>query len=419
MKKLLPDLPRQAWIVLLGDLLSAVGSGLTLPFLIVYLHRVRGIDLELAGVAVATIGIAALVGNPTAGVLVDRIGARKTLLIGLLVAATGTAAIAFVDTAWEAIAATATHGLGMSLIWPALDSLLAVVVRPEQRSSVFSVRHATMNIGFGIGALVAAAVVSFESTSSFQLLYLLDAASFLLFAPLLLFALRGVGDRPEPDQEGGPARYRIVLRDRIFLRIVVLTALICGAGYAQMATAFPAFATDEGGISAAALGLVFAVNTVAVSVLQLPALRLAQGHRRTALLTLVFILFAAAWAVTLAAGELDGGMQVVAVFALAELIFAVGETLVSPTLTPMVNDLAPDQLRGRYNAVSTLAWTSGFIVGPLVAGTALGSGNSTALFLGLIGVCLLGAVASSRLRPLLPEGVDVVGGWKKERADQV
>ena len=419
MKKLLPDLPRQAWIVLGGDLLSAVGSGLTIPFLIVYLHRVREIELELAGLAVATIGIAALVGNPTAGVLVDRIGARKTLLIGLLVAAAGTAAIAFVDTFWEAIGATATHGLGMALIWPALDSLLAVAVLPEQRSSVFSVRHATMNIGFGVGALVAAAVVSFESTASFQLLYLLDAASFLLFAPLLLVALRGVGDRPEPDHEGRPARYRIVLRDRIFLRIVLLTALICGAGYAQMATAFPAFATDQGGISAAALGLVFAVNTIAVSVLQLPALRLAQGRRRTALLTLVFILFAAAWAVTLAAGELEGGMRVVAVFALAELIFAVGETLVSPTLTPMVNDLAPDQLRGRYNAVSTLAWTSGFIVGPLVAGTALGSGHSTALFLGLIGACLIGAAASYRLGPLLPDGVDVVSGWKKEGADEV
>jgi MFS family permease len=416
--RLLPSLPRQAWIILGGDLLSAVGSGLTIPFLIVYLHRVRGIELELAGLAVATIGIAALVGNPTAGVLVDRIGARRTLLVGLLVAATGTTAIAFVDTFWEAIGATATHGLGMALIWPALDSLLAVAVRPEQRSSVFSVRHATLNTGFGIGALVAAAIVSFESTVSFQALYLLDAASFLLFAPLLL-ALRGVGDRPEPDPDRGPAGYRIVLRDRVFLRVFLITALICGAGYAQMATAFPAFATDQGGISAAALGLVFAVNTAAVSVFQLPALRLAQGRRRTALLMVVFILFAGAWAVTLAAGELGSGAQVVAIFALAELIFAVGETLVSPSLTPIVNDLAPDHLRGRYNAVSTLAWTTGFIVGPLVAGTALGSGHSTALFLGLIGACLIGAAASYRLRPHLPQGVDVVSGWKKERADEV
>jgi len=38
---LLPSLPRQAWVVLGGDFISAVGSGLTLPFLFIYAHRVR------------------------------------------------------------------------------------------------------------------------------------------------------------------------------------------------------------------------------------------------------------------------------------------------------------------------------------------------------------------------------------------
>src|SRR5438874_12860051 len=50
---LVPDLPRNAWIVLSGELLSAIGTGLSLPFFIVYLHRVRGIDLGLAGIIVA------------------------------------------------------------------------------------------------------------------------------------------------------------------------------------------------------------------------------------------------------------------------------------------------------------------------------------------------------------------------------
>src|SRR5262249_39370950 len=38
---LVPALPRQAWTVLGGDFASAVGSGLTLPFLFVYAHHVR------------------------------------------------------------------------------------------------------------------------------------------------------------------------------------------------------------------------------------------------------------------------------------------------------------------------------------------------------------------------------------------
>jgi MFS family permease len=223
-----------------------------------------------------------------------------------------------------------------------------------------------------------------------------------------------VGDKSEPETTEDSLGYRSVFGDRVFLRVVGLTALLCVVGYAQLNTAFPVFATGPGEISAGALGLAFAVNTLAVAVLQLPVLRLAQGRRRTAALVLVFALFAATWAVTLVAGELGGGAAAVAVFVSAAAIFALGETLMSPSVAPMVNDLAPDALRGRYNGLYTLAWTTGFVAGPLLAGAALGAGHATAFFLALIGACGLGALGAYRLRPRLPAGVDLVGPLRTE-----
>src|ERR1700736_3668037 len=356
-----PDLPGNAWIVLVGDTLSAVGTGLSLPFFIVYLHRMRGIDLGVAGAIAATVALAALAGNPTSGVLIDRIGARKTVLVGIMVAAVGTAAIAFVTKPWEAFVAAAASGFGLAVFFPSFDSLLAVAVRPEQRSSAFAVRHATMNIGLGLGSLVAAAIVDFHSIASFQVLYLLDGASFLAFAPLLL-ALKGVGDRPKQELEEDSAGYLRVLQDRVFLRVIGLTALLVTVGFAQLNSALPAFATRPGGISAGGLGLTLGVNSLVVALVALPVLRLTQGLRRTAALMLVFALWAVTWAVTLAAGQLGGGSAAVVVFCAGAAIFALGETLLSPALPPLVNDLAPDRLRGRYNAVNTLALTTGFIL---------------------------------------------------------
>jgi MFS family permease len=322
--------------------------------------------------------------------------------------------MAFVTAPWHAFAAAATTGLGRAVIWPAQDSLLAVTVSSVQRSSVFAVRHATLNTGFGIGGLIAASVVDFDSVLSFQVLYLLDASSSLLFVPLL-FALRGVGARaaPEAGQAADVPRYRTVLRDRAFRRVLVVTVVLCVVGYGSFNAAFPAFATGPGGISAAALGIAFAVNTLAVSLLQLPVLRLARGHRRTAAVVVVFSLWAATWVVTLLAGGLDGTAAVV-LFAGAAAIFALGETLMSPAVPPLVNDLAPDRLRGRYNALYTLAWTTGFILAPLVAGIALGAGQETALFLGLIVACGIGALAAMRLRTAIPAELDVVGGSPRE-----
>ncbi len=406
--RLVPTLPRPAWIILGGDALSAIGTGMTLPFFVVYLHRVRGIELEIAGLAVATIALASLPGNAVGGFLTDRVGARRAVLTGLVLSAVGAASIAFVSAPWEAFAAAAASGFGIAVFFPAFDSLLAVTVESEQRSSVFAVRHATMNSGFGIGGLVAAAIVEFDSVRTFQVLYLIDAASFLAVVPLLL-ALRGIGIRPERDAKSRRAGYRSVLRDRVFLRVVLLTLLLFGLGYAQLNAAFPAFATGPGGIGAKALAIAFAVNTLAVVLLQLPVLRLVQGHRRSAALSLVFALWAVTWAVTLTAGSLGGGAAAVTLFAAAVAIFALGETLMSPSVQPLVNDLAPDQLRGRYNAVYTFALTTGYILGPVIAGAALGAGHANALFLALVAACLAAALGASRLGRSLPAAADLIG----------
>ena len=383
-----PRLPRPAWIVLAGDLLSALGSGLTMPFFIVYLHRVRGIDLTVAGFALATIAIASFAGNVIGGSLADRIGARRALMLGLACSAGGAAWLAFVTSAPAAFGAAATLGLGNSISWPSLDALLATAVGEAQRSSVFAVRHATLNLGFGAGALLAATVVVVGSTHSFQELYLLDGASFALCIPVLAL-VRGVGRAPERAAGG----YRDVFRDRRFLAVWVLAVMFVAFGYSQYSAALPAYATSTGGLSAHALGYVFAANTLGVTVLQLVVLRVAAGLRRTTMLACAAAAFAAAWAIAIGGGH-GGGVET---FALAMLVLALGETLISPALAPIVNDLAPDHLRGRYNGTFILAYTTGFAIGPVLAGGGLRVGDGTPYFVFLVVGCATACAWALRL----------------------
>jgi MFS family permease len=395
---LLPRLPRPAWIVLGGDLVSALGTGLTLPFFIVYLHRIRGIDLTVASLALATIALASFAGNVIGGSLADRFGARRALMLGLVCSAGGTAWLAFVTTAPAAFGAAATLGLGNSIAWPSLDSLLATAVDQEQRSSVFAVRHATLNLGLGVGALLAATVVVVASTRSFQELYLLDGASFALCIPLLVL-VPGVGRAPE-HAEGG---YRDVFRDRGFLAVWVLGVMFVAFGYSPYSAALPAYATSTGGLSPHSLGYVFAANMLGVAGLQLVVLRVAGGLRRTTMLACAAVAFAAAWAIAIAGGH-GGG---VAAFAAAMFVLALGETLISPALAPIVNDLAPDHLRGRYNGTFVLAYTVGFAVGPVLAGGGLRIGDGTPYFVFLVAGCVVACAWALRLgrvaTPAVPE----------------
>ena len=63
-RRLLPPLSRPLWLLQAGGLVNAVGDGLVLPFLVIYLHNVRSIGLATAGLIT--------VGRLTAGVIVER-----------------------------------------------------------------------------------------------------------------------------------------------------------------------------------------------------------------------------------------------------------------------------------------------------------------------------------------------------------
>lgn len=401
--RLVPALPRPAWIVLGGDALSAVGTGLSLPFLLVYLSQVRHLDLSVAGLAAAMIPLTSFAGNPLGGWLADRVGPRNAVVAGLVVAAAGSVSVALVGQAWHAFLATGLAGLGAGIVWPAQDALLATTVDPDQRSSVFSVRHATFNAGLGTGALIAAAIANLSRPGSFTALYLLDAASFLAFVPLLLTLSPRAGQAPPrpatPTRAGG---YRTVFADRTFRWVWGLTALVVAASYGQYHSGFPAYAARPGGIDAAALGFAFAANALTVVAAQLLVLRLVAGRRRTTVLQLACAGWAIAWILTITAGQLGPTTSAVVGFTAAMIVFGLAETLLSPTLPAIVNDLAPDDLRGRYNGAATLAWTTGFLTGPPLAGLALDAGAGTLLFLTLITACVAAGAAARRLARRLP-----------------
>jgi len=405
---LVPDLPRPAWVVLGGDFASAVGSGLTLPLLFVYAHQVRHLADGAAGLVVATIALASLAGNPAGGALADRYTPRRALMAGLAVAAAGSAALALARTAAELFAAAGLLGLGVSVIWPAQDALLASLAGPAHRSAVFAVRHACLNAGLGLGALAAAAAVIVTRPVTFTAVYLADAASFLAFVPVLA-RLRPPEPTASPPRHASqppaprPRRtgFRQVLADKAFVRVWALTAILVTVSFGQSQSSFAGYTTRPGGIGPHGLALAFAANTLTVLAAQLLILRRLAGHRRTTAAALAAVAWAASWAIVTVGGHLSGAAADTA-FAAAMVIFALGECLLSPTLPAIINDLAPPGAAGRYNGLGALAFTTGFLAGPATAGAALGAGQGTALFAALAAACAAAAAAALRLGRWLP-----------------
>ncbi len=376
---------------------SRFGTGLTLPFTLILLHEVRGIPLPTVGLLLALPGVVGLAAVPFSGALIDRVGPRRVLRICLVLQAVGTTATVLAHTPAQAGPALLVTGLGLGPSFPAGNALLTGLLdSPEQGGRAFGIQFTVINAAIGVGTLVGATVVDVHRATTFLVLYFACATSCLIEYALLPPPVRRVAAQDEE-----PPSYREVWRDPTFRQVCAISFLLAMTGYAALDSGLPAFARVDARVSPATVALAYTVNTVLIVSLQLPVLRWIGGWRRTRALAVGAGLWAMSWAL------LGLAHSTITVLAFAAL-FGLGEVFQSPATQPLVNALAPDRLRGRYNALSGAMFSIAFVVSPALSGFLIGNGLGNVWIVGLCGGSVLTAGAVLRLRGRLSAAQDGV-----------
>lgn len=395
-------LPAAARRMILGTGLSAVGTGLTLPFTLILLHEVRGFPLPTTGLLLGIPGVVGLAAVPLSGALVDRFGPRSVLRAALLLQVLANLLLAHATTVPAAAAALVPLGLGLGPSFPAASALLSGLVNgAEAQSRAFGMQFTVLNAGIGMAALAGAAVADVDRPSTFVLLFTANAALTALFAALV--PPRLAPPVRDGDTDAAPG-YREVLADPAFRLVLVVSLLLALSGYAALDSGLPAYARVVGHISPGVIALVFSVNTAVIVLGQLLMLRLLAGRRRSTALIGAAALWGLSWAVLGALALLPAGGPRVAAALVFGGVFGLGETLMAPVLSPLVNALASPRLRGRYNALSGASFSVAFVVAPAVSGLLIGYGLGAVWIALLLGGCAGVVVASRRLRGrLTPE----------------
>jgi len=398
LRSLRPQLPRPVWLLEAGGVANSVGNGIAIPFLIIYLHGVRDFGLGTAGLVVSTLFGAGLIAGPVCGRLVDRIGARSTLMGSLALMAAGYGGFPFVHHPWQAFGLALIAGIGNGGFAPSHSSLLAALTSREQRNVAYALHRATDNLGFGVGALAGGLIATTQVPSSFNVLFALDAATFIAFIVLLAF-VPSPKLLPEAARAGG--KYAEVLRDRTFVWLLVVIAVLVTAAYAQVSTVLPPYAKEHASVSEAGIGVIFFVNTLVIVAAQLPLAKAYEGRRRLRALAFASLLFVLTSLTIVATGLwLDHSAAVVTLCG-AIVVFSVAECIHGAMQNPLIADLAPEHLLGRYMALRTTSWQVGFLIGPAL-GSLLLAAAPTALWLGAAAACGAAAAASLLLDRRIP-----------------
>ncbi|MFE9686441.1 MDR family MFS transporter [Streptomyces sp. NPDC006285] len=372
-------LPREFWWLWTSTLVNRLGAFVA-TFMALYLTLDRGYSASYAGLVASLHGLGGVISSLGAGVMTDRLGRRPTLLIAQSSTAVSVALLGFVHDPVSIAAVAFLVGMASNASRPAVQAMMADIVRPEDRVRAFSLNYWAINLGFAVSSTAAGFIAEYSYLAGF----LIEAAMTMACAVVIFVKLPE--SRPEQvrKEPGEPeVGLRTVLRDGRFMSVVglsFLVALIFQQGFVGLPVAMGA-----AGFTPADYGLVIAVNGVLIVVLQIPVTRLIQHRDPRRLLVVSSLLAGYGFGLTAFAGS-------VGVFALTVCVWTLAEIVNAPTQTSIVVRLSPTQGRGRYQGMYTMSWSVAALVAPLMSGVVIDRYGAEWLW----GVCaVVGTVAGA------------------------
>ncbi|MFI2373360.1 MFS transporter [Streptomyces sp. NPDC018833] len=392
-----------------GNALSAFGLGFTVPYLYVYVAQVRDLGATTAGVVLTVFAMAALVALPFTGRVIDRRGPLPVLVGAAVLASVGAAGMGLSDSVAAVVSSAALLGAGTAVMQPALATMIVWCSETTTRTRAFAMQFFLQNLGLGIGGLIGGHIVDPSRPASFTLLFGIEAAMFLVLAGIALTvrlpespSLRGA--RPADTEAKARGGVRALLGHRAMVQLLVLGFVLFFACYGQFESGLAAYGTEAAGIEPATLGTALAANTAVIVAAQFLVLRFVERRSRSRVIASVGLIWAVAWTAAGYAG-LGHGSQAMATAAFISTyaLFGLGEAMLSPTVAPLVADLAPDSMVGQYNSAFALVKQLALAIGPAVGGpmgAALHGPYIVTFVLFSLGITVLALGLGKRLTPV-------------------
>ncbi|MGW3985867.1 MFS transporter [Streptomyces sp. NPDC004830] len=352
-----------------GNALSAFGLGFTVPYLYVYVAQVRGLGAMTAGLVLAVFAVAALIVLPFAGRAIVRRGPLPVLLTALVTAALGALSLGISGSAAAVLVSASLLGAGQAVMQPALATMIVDCSSADTRSRAFAMQFFLQNLGLGVGGLLGGHLVDTSSPASFTLLFAIEAAMFLLLVVVMATVRMPHAPRMDAPVGGDRGSWKQLLGNRAMVQLCVLGFVLFFACYGQFESGLSAYGVEAAGISTSALGTALAANTLVIVVAQFAVLRFVERRRRSRVIAAVGLIWAVAWVVAGYAGLGHGSQEMAtAAFVSTYALFGLGEAMLSPTVAPLVADLAPEGMAGQYNSAFALVKQLALAVGPAVGG---------------------------------------------------
>ena len=350
------EYPRSIWALTGGTFINSFGGSMVFPLFTLYFTTKFGLTVAEAGLFATLFTVGGLIGGPLGGWLADRIGRKSVMIFSLAAEATFSMGMALAPSLPLLVVAILCFGLTVPMYWPASSASIADLVGPEKRAGAFGLIRVAANLGVAFGPLVAGLLLALQQNpdgttppNAYVPLFVGDATTSLIFAYIILRRLRetrpavpvtlAVAADPPKARSGS---YLQIFRDSPFITFVVLYSSL-GLVYSQMNTTFGIYLTRTYHFAASVYTFMLSTNAALVVLFQFPLARWVDRHDRSGMLALGAALYAVGFG-------LIGFATTTTLFWIAVVILTLGEMVIVPAAQTVAADLAPIDMRGRYQA---------------------------------------------------------------------
>jgi len=380
-KKIYNEYPRAFWIYNVIVFIDRLGGFMLYPFFALYLTQKYDIGMATVGILFATFSLSGFVGSALGGAVADRMGRKGVIIASLLLSSLSALGMGFAPTLAIFVAVSVIVGTLGSIGGPAHEAVVADLLPEEKRAEGYGI----IRVIFNVAVIIAPPIAGLLVAHSYLTLFIVDAVISIIAAGIVFFALPETKPAAHPDavpetMKQTFAGYARVFRDTPFVLFIGVTVMMTLV-YMNMNTTLGVFLRDYKGLPEIGYGSLLSINAIIVVALQFWVTRKLEKFKPLLMMAVGTLLYAIGFA-------MYGLVSGMALFIAAMVIITIGEMVVAPFQQSLVASFAPEDMRGRYMAVSGLTWGIAFMIGPYFAGLVLDSANPSMLWLvsGFIGL---------------------------------
>lgn len=373
LQKIYEEFPRLFWVIVGVRFVDGIGGTLLFPFFALYITQKFNVGMTQAGILLGISSLFGLVGSMFGGALTDKFGRKQLILFGLVFSAISTLGFGLVNDLNILYPLVIVVGLLSSVSHPAHEAMIADILPEKKRQEGFGILRVVANFSWIIGPTIG----GFLANINFFYLFVIDAIISCIVAVIIYRTVPETKPEPHAHEKSESflqtvTGYRFVLRDTAFVSFIIANIIMLIV-YQQMYGTLSVYLRDNHGINPQGYGFLMSTSAITVILFQFWLTRKIKHQPPFLMMAFGTIFYVVGF-------TLFGLVTTFILFALNIVIITIGEMIVVPTSQALVAGFAPEEMRGRYMAVSGLSWAIPSTIGPAAAGYILDNYNPNLLW---------------------------------------